>query len=853
MKVRSSVVSVLIGVVLLPQGALAQMGSGGLPPPPDGTPTAAAAPAPVTPPSDPWPRDITLSNADALIYQPQIESWVGNQLKWRVAVALRPTGTKNETFGVMWGSARTEVDRMTRSVALEEISVSQIRFPTLADNGSAYLSGLRGGIQGALATMALDSLEASLAASQTVKPTGHAVKNEPPKILVSYGPALLVPIDGAPVFKATSDQRFERVINTQAMIARLRWRPDTFYLHVYDGWVSASSMAGPWTPTSFVPFGLDDLAKQLAAAGTVDLFDGGPGATPKLSLTNGAPAIYVSQAPTELIVFKGQPNLVPITGTPLLWANNSAIDVIVDTNNSNYYVLISGRWFRATGLNGPWTYVASNALPPSFKQIPAKGSPASVVLQSVAGTPQAQEAIIANSIPQTASVSLTGGPKFTPVFDGVPQWQPVAGTPLQYVVNSKVPVIQVSSSSYYAVQSGVWFTAPMITGPWAIATSVPPVIYTIPVASPLHYVTYVRVYGYTDSVAYVGYTPGYLGTVVDVGGTVVYGTGYAYSPWIGSYWYAPPVTWGIAASPVYNPYVGFTFGYALGLTTAAFAYPYWGGAYYHAGYYGYPCCGSASANVYRNWGTGASSGTRTWYNNAGGSFGTVASGSYATARGTTGTYNAQRTYNPYTGQGGQAYNRTFNTATGTTGSVNRQTAYNAQTGQRGYASNAEATGAGGSSIDRNTNTSAGPQGFSHSASTTTYNANTGQTKTWNDGTPQNSHYAGADGNAYRSDGSGGFQQHSANGWGGASGNTSGLSSEQQARNTASDRTSSYGGGGWDKSGSGGGDWADRSGGSADRFGGGGGSWGNRFSGGSFGDRFGGGGGGGRFGGGGFRR
>ncbi|MGH3583482.1 MAG: hypothetical protein ACRDUB_17970, partial [Mycobacterium sp.] len=428
-------------------------------------------------------------------------------------------------------------------------------------------------------------------------------------------------------------------------------------------------------------------------------------------------------------------------------------------------------------------------------------------------------------------------------------WQPVAGTSLQYVVNSKVPVIQVNPAAYYAVQSGVWFTAPTITGPWGVATSVPPVIYTIPVASPLHYVTYVHVYGYTDNVVYVGYTPGYLGTVVDVGGTVVYGTGYAYSPWIGNYWYAPPVTWGIAASPVYNPYVGFTFGYALGLTTAAFAYPYWGGAYYHSGYYGYPCCGSASANVYRNWGTGASSGTRTWYNNAGGSFGTVASGSYATARGTTGTYNAQRTYNPYTGQGGQAYNRTFNTAAGTTGSVNRQTAYNAQTGQRGYASNAEATGAGGSSVDRNTNTSAGPQGFSHTASTTTYNANTGQTKTWNDGTPQNSHYAGADGNAYRSDGSGGFQQHSANGWGSASGSTSGLGSEQQARSAASDRTSSWGGGGWDRSGSGGGGWADRSGGGAGSFGGGGGGWGNRFSGGSFGDRFGGGGfGGGRFGG-----
>ena len=152
-----------------------------------------------------------------------------------------------------------------------------------------------------------------------------------------------------------------------------------------------------------------------------------PARRPSRRSPTGAPAVYVSQVPTELIVFKGQPNLVPITGTPLLWANNSAIDVIVDTSNSNYYVLISGRWYRGAALSGPWTYVASNALPPSFKQIPAKGSPASVVLQSVAGTPQAQEAIIANSIPQTASIARKGGPTFTPVFDGVPKWEPVTG------------------------------------------------------------------------------------------------------------------------------------------------------------------------------------------------------------------------------------------------------------------------------------------------------------------------------------------------------------------------------------------------------------------------------------------
>ncbi len=821
---------------------------GGLPPPS----AAPAAPAP----RDPWPRDVTLTGADALIYQPQVDSWTGNTLAWRVAVALRPTGQKEETFGVVWGTARTDVDRVTRTVELNDLVVTKSNFPTLSDKGAQYLPALRTALVSALQTMALDSLEASLAASKTVQPTTHAVRNEAPTVVVAYGPTLLVPIEGKPVVREVPDTRFERVINTHAMLARTR-ADTTWYLHVYDGWVSSSSLGGPWTQVSFTPLGLDDVAKQLAQSGTVDLLDGGEGATPKPALANGVPAIHVTEVPTELIVFKGQPNLVPITGTPLLWATNSATDVIVDTTNNAYYVLMAGRWFRAPGLGGPWTFVASNALPPSFRQIPAKGTPASIVLASVAGTPQAQEAVIANSIPQTAAVARNGGPTFTPEFDGAPQWQPVAGTPLRYVANSKVPVIEVNPGAYYAVTGGVWFSASALTGPWAVATAVPGVIYTIPVSSPLHYVTYVHVYGYTGNVVYAGYTPGYLGTVVDAGGTVVYGTGYAYSPWIGSVWYGAPVTYGVAAMPVYNPYVGFTFGFAMGLTAAYWAEPYWGGAYYHAGYYGYPCCGSATADVYRSWPGGVSSGTRTYWADNGGAFGTTAAGNYSTYRGTTGTYNAQRSWNPYTGQGSQGYNRTFNTASGTTGSVNRNETYNAQTGQRSYGSNVEATGAGGSSIDRNVSATAGPQGYDRSASTTTYNANTGQTKTWSDGTPQNTHVAGSDGNVYRSDGSGGWQQHSASGWGSASGNTASASQEQQARSAAADRTNSYGGGGWDRSGggsdswgsrygsAGGGDsWGSRSGGSA----GGSGSWGNRFGGGSYGDRFGGGG----FGGGGFR-
>ena len=87
--------------------------------------------------------------------------------------------------------------------------------------------------------------------------------------------------------------------------------------------------------------------------------------------------------------------------------------------------------------------------------------------------------------------------------------------------------------------------------------------------------TYVRIYEATPQYVYVGYTPGYLGVVVEPSGTIVYGTGYAYSPWIGSVWYpAARTPTRVAAAPIYNPYVGFTFGFAVGLATAAWTQPY---------------------------------------------------------------------------------------------------------------------------------------------------------------------------------------------------------------------------------------------------------------------------------------
>jgi hypothetical protein len=814
------------------------------------TQAPSGAPPANAPPPDPWPRIIDLTNGQVLVYQPQVNRWTDNRIDFRAALAIKPAGAKDESFGVVFATARTQVDRVARTVVFEDMKITKSDFPTLPDRGAAYAAELQKEFVATIRTISLDRLTASLALAG-VTPPAVEVQNSPPQVLVSYSPAILVPIDGAPVLKPVpGNARYQRVINTRALIVQ-GGLGDAWYLHVYDGWLTAAAASGPWTPATLGPFRraeLDAIAQQLASSGGVDLLDGGPKANPKPSLANGAPAVFTSQVPTELIVFNGQPDFVPIVGTGLLWASNTTSDVLIDTATNAYYVLLAGRWFRSAGLSGPWTFVASNALPPGFARIPPH-SLAGAVLPAVAGTPQAQEASIENTIPQTATVPLRNGPTFTPNFDGPPQYVDIPGTPLAYVANSHEPIIRVSPGAWYGVVAGVWFTAAQITGPWTVATSVPPVVYTIPASSPMHYVTYVRIYEATPQYVYVGYTPGYLGTVVTPYGTVVYGTGYPYVPWIGTVWYPPPYTYGVAAVPVYNPYVGYTYAFALGLATAAWTYPYWGGAYYYPAYWGaYPCCASASANVYGHWGSTTWSGTRTWYA-GGGVAGTTASGSYYNARtGTSGSYEAGRQFNAWTGNATRAYDRTMSGAAGGSGNVARASNYNVYSGQRSTGSAVSGTTAGGSTYDRAGATTAGPQGEAHVGGGSTYNAKTGQTNTWATASVGNNHYADVNGNIYSNTGSG-WQQHSSSGTSRASGDTSWGDREAQARDN--------GGGRWGSfsepspmqrfGGSGGFAGGDRSGGGSfggDRFGGGG-FGGERAGGGGWGGRFGGGGGRGR--------
>jgi hypothetical protein len=101
--------------------------------------------------------------------------------------------------------------------------------------------------------------------------------------------------------------------------------------------------------------------------------------------------------------------------------------IILRDTKLDYYILVSGRWFRSKSLEGgPWEFVDAKNLPESFALIPEK-SPKSGVLVSVPGTGPAKEALIANSIPQTATITRKEA-QLQVQYDGDPQFNTIEGT-----------------------------------------------------------------------------------------------------------------------------------------------------------------------------------------------------------------------------------------------------------------------------------------------------------------------------------------------------------------------------------------------------------------------------------------
>jgi hypothetical protein len=541
-----------------------------------------------------WPKQAPSPAGEVTIYQPQIDSYSGNQLTAHAAVSVARSGGKPPLFGAVFFMATLSTDRGTDTAVVENIAVTNARFPSKSSNVAGAVSQAISEA-GSLGTLVLSQTQllAQLALTQKEESAAANFNNTPPQILFATEPSVLVSIAGQPKLVQASGSNLLTVVNSPFFIAL---DPSTrlYYLNGGGQWLSTSNiLKGPWTPAANVPDAVTALAaKQETAQQQQNAASTDAGGPP--------PQILVATQPTELIQTAGPAEYAPIEGTDLLYISNTDSDVFMDIDTQALYVLLSGRWFTAPTQAGPWTYVPPSNLPGDFARIPA-GLPVSNALASVPGTQAAQDATLDAQVPQTAAIQRNAPPP-TVAYDGKPKFQPVEkNSSVSYAVNTTSAVAQVGGA-YYVCSDGVWYQASAPLGPWIVSVEVPQVIYTIPPTCPIYPVTFCRIYSSTPDVVYCGYLPGYTGSYI-VGGAVVFGTGWPYNPWFGNVFIPRPVTWGFGAT-FSTGWGCWGFGVGAGWGAASFGCSWnsgwWGCGNYHWNNWNWNSNWNQNVNVTRN-------------------------------------------------------------------------------------------------------------------------------------------------------------------------------------------------------------------------------------------------------------
>jgi hypothetical protein len=592
-------------------------------PPASGAKPATKSTATSTPIDGGWPRVYNLaSGGSILVYQPQISNWDAQKhMVAFSAVSYRAPGAEKPVLGTFRLESETEVSVADRLVKLQKIKIAEANFQTLTKEQVREISAaFEKAIPDTEMVIGLDRILANLDKSQIIPKNKEGVKADPPTIFFSKTPAVLMNLDGEPIWSPIKDNDLKYAVNTNWDLFQ-HTPSSTYYLRNETSWLQAKDVKGPWSaagklPDSFNKLPADENFKDVKAA------------VPPKAAASPVPKVFVAMQPSELILLTGEPKYAQVPGTALFWVSNTDSDVFRMGKTGLVYYLVAGRWFSAQDFAGPWTF-ATPSLPDDFKKIPIEHG-RSRVLASVPGTDQAAEAVLLASIPQTARVNKKELKAPELAYQGDPQFQPIEQTSVQRAVNTDKDVFKVGDS-YYMCYQGVWFVGKTANGPWEVANSVPQQIYEIPVSSPANHVTYVTVEDDDSSDEWVTFAAaaGYTGMMVAWGCTV----------W-GSGWYYPPYYGYGGFYPYYYPYFP-TYGYSAW-------YNPWTGAY------------GRSARVYGPYG-GAGIGAR--YNPRTGTYarGAAAYGPYG-ARGVAQAYNPRTGTYAATRQGSNVYGSWGSTA-----------------------------------------------------------------------------------------------------------------------------------------------------------------------------------------------
>ncbi len=176
-----------------------------------------------------------------------------------------------------------------------------------------------------------------------------------PTVFYSTAPAVVILFDGQPVYSPIQGTQLAYAVNTRSYV--FQYSPTNQLYYMTGGrWFTSGSLQGPWTfatanlPADFAHIPPSSAAGQVLASvpGTEEAKDAVMIAQVPTSVTVNAAAAAAKAS----VTYDGAPQFVPIQGTTMSYATNTAQKVI--QVGDVYYLCLQGIWFMSTTPQGPW-------------------------------------------------------------------------------------------------------------------------------------------------------------------------------------------------------------------------------------------------------------------------------------------------------------------------------------------------------------------------------------------------------------------------------------------------------------------------------------------------------------------
>jgi len=188
-----------------------------------------------------------------------------------------------------------------------------------------------------------------------------------PEVLYTTSAADVILFDGPAVYAPIPGTQLERATNTKSPVFRLSSGPTYYYLAA-GRWFSAASLKGPWTDaTAALPADFSNIPPESPAGAVLAAV---PGTTQAedAALLGQVPKTPALAAAQVRVTYLGPPQFVPVKGTTMQYANNTADKVLLI--EGVYYLTRHSAWFTSPTPEGPWAPASQPpeviyAIPPS--------------------------------------------------------------------------------------------------------------------------------------------------------------------------------------------------------------------------------------------------------------------------------------------------------------------------------------------------------------------------------------------------------------------------------------------------------------------------------------------------------